>query len=313
MGWKNNLFQLLIIEDTAGFSGLFVYAPAPGHGNLIGSWTAQAGTDPYGNAYPAGLNVTVGSISGTTFSGTDFLIGPAGEFFYSGVPALGNLFFSIAPAAGTDSFGNAYKGPGAFFYSGSGDGGYIGLTKSGPGQVFIQIGNTAAGASPAFLELTANTLAIGWPGNGGQVQLSSGNPGFFTVASPMFAVGGTPANPTLITTDSWTNFTLTAGSAGTDINGTSYPPAYMLTPTGDVKLRGVLVTPGGGLPAGTTWATIPAAYRPATNIPVALISNATAGTLAHVYIRPNGNVQFDAALGGTFNMYLDCTLNVQGT
>ncbi len=44
-----------------------------------------------------------------TFDGTDFIISSSGQFFYSGTPALGNLIASIAPAAGTDSFGNAYE------------------------------------------------------------------------------------------------------------------------------------------------------------------------------------------------------------
>lgn len=43
-----------------------------------------------------------------TFFGTDYIINASGAFFYSGTPALGNLTESIAPAAGTDSFGNAY-------------------------------------------------------------------------------------------------------------------------------------------------------------------------------------------------------------
>jgi hypothetical protein len=43
-----------------------------------------------------------------TFSGTDFIINSNGAFFYNGTPALGNLAFSIAPASGVDSFGNAY-------------------------------------------------------------------------------------------------------------------------------------------------------------------------------------------------------------
>lgn len=38
-----------------GKLGLFVYDPAPGPGTLVGSFTGQAGTDPYGNSYPAGV------------------------------------------------------------------------------------------------------------------------------------------------------------------------------------------------------------------------------------------------------------------
>ena len=43
-----------------------------------------------------------------TFDGTDFIINASGAFFYDGTPASGNLIISLAPAAGTDGFGNAY-------------------------------------------------------------------------------------------------------------------------------------------------------------------------------------------------------------
>lgn len=39
-------------------AGLFFYASTPGPGvKLVGSWSPAAGTDPYGNSYPAGLTV----------------------------------------------------------------------------------------------------------------------------------------------------------------------------------------------------------------------------------------------------------------
>lgn len=127
--WNNQLVSLLIITAPSGaYAGIFVYSPSPGTGNLIGSWAAQAGTDPYGNAYPAGLDVTVGTITGVTisggtisggtitgatisstvFNGTNFILNSSGFFFYSGTPALGNLATSVANVAGTDSFGNTY-------------------------------------------------------------------------------------------------------------------------------------------------------------------------------------------------------------
>lgn len=43
-----------------------------------------------------------------TFFGTDYIIDPAGAFFYFGTPAAGNLAISIASVAGSDSFGNAF-------------------------------------------------------------------------------------------------------------------------------------------------------------------------------------------------------------
>jgi hypothetical protein len=88
---------------------VLIYSGTPAFGNLIGSWAGQAGTDSFGNSYPAGLNVTEGAISGTTFSGTDFIINTNGFFFYSGTPALGNLVMAIAMnSGGTDAFGNVY-------------------------------------------------------------------------------------------------------------------------------------------------------------------------------------------------------------
>lgn len=60
-----------------------------------------------GNAYFFNI-VAQGTITATSFIGTDFLINSAGAFFYTGAPANGNLFCSIASAPGTDAFGNAY-------------------------------------------------------------------------------------------------------------------------------------------------------------------------------------------------------------
>jgi len=68
---------------------VLVYSGSPAAGNLIGSWAGAAGTDPYGNAYPQGLNVTVGAISGTVFSGTDFIINANGFFWYTSTPVSG--------------------------------------------------------------------------------------------------------------------------------------------------------------------------------------------------------------------------------
>ena len=94
--WSNqNVSLILLTEQATGFSGLFGYSPSIGAGNLIFSLAAVAGTDPYGNAYPQGFNITQGAISGTTFTGTNFLISSAGAFFYSGAPALGNLIAGL--------------------------------------------------------------------------------------------------------------------------------------------------------------------------------------------------------------------------
>lgn len=43
-----------------------------------------------------------------TFFGQDFILSPAGLFFYSGTPGPGTLVGSWASAAGADQFGNRY-------------------------------------------------------------------------------------------------------------------------------------------------------------------------------------------------------------
>jgi hypothetical protein len=49
--------------------GEFFYSGTPAAGNMTGSWAAMAGTDPYGNAYTAGL--TLYSAAGNVFLGGD--------------------------------------------------------------------------------------------------------------------------------------------------------------------------------------------------------------------------------------------------
>lgn len=57
MGWQTNIFPLLIITSSGNFTGLFVYSTSPpSAGHLIASIAATGGTDPYGNAYHAGID-----------------------------------------------------------------------------------------------------------------------------------------------------------------------------------------------------------------------------------------------------------------
>lgn len=57
--WSNDTPRRIVVIVGTPYSGIFFYSPTPGAGNLVGSWTAQAGTDPYGNVYPAGINQQV--------------------------------------------------------------------------------------------------------------------------------------------------------------------------------------------------------------------------------------------------------------
>lgn len=64
-------------------------AAQPGQGNLIGSWSGQAGTDDFDNSYPAGIdaqeatiNGTITSIPGSIFNGLNGVHNENGLFFY---------------------------------------------------------------------------------------------------------------------------------------------------------------------------------------------------------------------------------------
>jgi len=287
----------LVIVFGSGYSGVFVYSPAPGAGNLVASLTAVSGTDPYGNTYR----------------------GPGLDVQGSGREIVAALFGSIPElqfrtnAAFEQNVANIAGGP-----AGSGATEFLELVISGPQ------GSTASGTDWTQVQLVSNTegatsFAAGyfnyidtaavahlialWSCQGFTI-----NAGSVTAVAPGTGTVTTPATP-----ETWHTFSLSVGSAGNDINGTSYPPAYRLLPTGDVAIRGAWVPPGGGYTSGTTWTTIPAAYRPATNIPSALIGNAATSTLSHVYIRPNGNVQFNTNIGAGTTMYLDSILLVNGT
>lgn len=66
-------------------------------GALIASIAANAGTDGFGNSYPAGISSTSGIISQSII------------LLYNGTPTLNNMVLSLTAGGGTDSFGNIYQ------------------------------------------------------------------------------------------------------------------------------------------------------------------------------------------------------------
>lgn len=54
MPWENTTINQLVIQGTN--AGIFIYNGTPGIGTLVGSWSAVATVDPYGNPVPIGLN-----------------------------------------------------------------------------------------------------------------------------------------------------------------------------------------------------------------------------------------------------------------
>lgn len=108
----------LVVISTPG-TGIFVYSGQPAFGKLVASLTAQSGTDPYGNAYKAGITsydivfggaveLANGSVSVFLAAGLQAVMSGFGYFLYSPVGGLGNLVFSACQTSGTDQFGNAF-------------------------------------------------------------------------------------------------------------------------------------------------------------------------------------------------------------
>ena len=202
MGWATNIFPLLIVVSGPPFTGLFIYSPGPGAGNLIASITAQAGTDPYGNHYAAGISSYDGFGGQTELfgaliqlsSGLNILqkINPQGYVTYSPNAAAGNLVASIAPAAFTDAYGNSVLA------------GFVTYTQSAPfiaSQVFngqIQFWQAASQAGPwtasGPLILDGSLLSLA-SGSQTAVQASLQLSGGATQAATLAAFSGPVALP----------------------------------------------------------------------------------------------------------------------
>jgi hypothetical protein len=277
-----------------------------------------------------------------TFAGTDFVMNSSGLFVYSGTPAANNLIASIAAAAGTDAYGNAYpSGICALNYAGA---------------TFVQLLNGALAAGGIVSGAADTTNAAGFA-----YVLGGGGKPFLHIASPLYPSGGY-TDPALLL--------LQPGVPGAGLNGSSRPIAILIddaaTSAADLNLSGACIktnesgatpytwqTPtyatgfaGGGY-SGTNYApiqyrldaednlvivgtchntasvtnsptvfTLPVGYRPANNWrgPVSRqVSGATnpensGGT--GCIVESNGNVvlQLDGASSSTMNYYMLLTV-----
>lgn len=85
-----------------------------------------------------GTTVSAAVFTGSVFEGSDWRMTDGGGFFYGGAPAKGNLAMSVAAAAGTESYGNAFE---------------AGLTAYGAGgqqvRVYVTGANVAVVAFPS--------------------------------------------------------------------------------------------------------------------------------------------------------------------
>lgn len=211
-GWSNNIVSTLIFEEGTGFTGLFFYSPTVGLGNLVGSWTANAGVDPYGNSYPDGLSVvggtiftpnlvaasiTAGSIGSSTISNSSFMGGTVSDstitFDSSGGALL--LYETVTTSVTFDSGSGNWTAPAGVTsvkaecwgsgFSGSAGGGSGGEYAQEP-ALAVTPGNSYAYSVAPGLVVLNETGATTFAGDSGTVTAHSG-----TLTSLQTVSGGT--------------------------------------------------------------------------------------------------------------------------
>ena len=161
VSWGSNLFPLLLITSSGGFTGLFEYSPAPGTGTLILSSTAANGTDPYGNQFFQGL-ATYAPSAGVARVITLLSTANNALFEYA-TPSggvQGQMILAVSSAAGVDPVAGFNYNAGVYGLDPVGGN----LTVAGPVITFGEISFTrsaqikpvvGSGATPPYLQLDA--------------------------------------------------------------------------------------------------------------------------------------------------------------
>lgn len=99
----------VVISASGAFTGLFVYSPSPGAGNLIDSIAAAPGTDPFGNTYQAGITTYTPSSTSFArlFNGEIQFADTASHFWEILAQTAGELLVFQTPGTGADLFLNS--------------------------------------------------------------------------------------------------------------------------------------------------------------------------------------------------------------
>lgn len=218
-------------------------------------------------------NLTIRGI----FDGNNFVINTSGAFFYSGVPALGNLAESVTNAAGTDSFGNAYlEGVSSYMLIG---GIYFAVNMSRNQLSFYKA--TVPGGPYTVggdMRLSGNALVI--DAQVGFLQLpASTAPG---PALPNMAAG------TQWAVDNWVTSTLANGW----FKGTGFL-FYRKTVENELQITFDITAPAAAV-NGVTIFTFPGAYSPVSThqFPIAVTAqNSGTANPAHMFVNSAGVMQ----------------------
>lgn len=246
-----------------------------------------------------------------------------GFLVYSGAPALGNLIASITAVGGTDSWGNVY-----------------------------QSGITSYQAANQFMEVTGGQLAIHWGGaipftfDGVFSMLipgsASASPGWSLISpsahvshatsqlkllgasqdgtsGPLIqsltdigVVGNIWTQLTAGTNETWHNASLLNGWTNRGVGFPKMQYRKLASPANSVQLIGEITA--GTLTAGTTLFTLPANYRPNTEI--AGINVTTVGASAanaEISVTTGGNVNIGNIAAGTTQIQINCLFPLDTT
>lgn len=189
------------------------YFAVDGENNLYG--VVSTGNTANVQVISGGLNFF--SPASGPFEGGDVILSDAGLFIYSGQPAFGNLIEShVDGGTGIDQFGNNYFSGDSHYNNSFGPSHGTGYTING-GLEFIT-GGLGVGW----------TIDAGWEFNGSAWETNQ----------PIVSALGTPANPTLIVTDSWQ--TMTPFINGWASAAGFKAARFQLKPDNEVEVQGVI-------------------------------------------------------------------------
>jgi hypothetical protein len=295
-----------------------------------------------GNAYFFNVTAT-GTITATTFAGTDFIINSSGAFFYSGTPAAGNLILALASVAGSDAFGNTYAQGLTLGAAGTNKQIVLGINAGSPLIYFLsaiatalnnaafQLNNTGAGSAiydtlvlkgsqeTAFPDYAAINLVGSSHDGVTQVAMQSqayvdtaGTPHFYQTlglagAALIGLVTGVQPGTGLTRTNVAVAETWHAATAATGWStaGLTPPMAYTLNADNTVSIEGMIKFSAGTPASGATMFTLPVGYRPVTG---KFYLTPTASDIFLVSVGPTGGVTISNwagfVLGVTPNVYI---------
>lgn len=269
-GWNNQLVALLIISAGGGFSGLFIYSPTPGAGNLVLSVAGQAGTDPFGNPYPSGL--TVGAVPNpqiqlTSQGGVGFE-----NFLLNNAAFLNGLLSSglVSNFAALDLQGPART--------------LAGFTDKCRVQLNTSDGiSSSANVQYIYTDLTGTDHTMGAHDFSGFNLIVTSQ---VTAANPTTGL----SNTNVAQQETWHDMRPLSNSFIGTIAGQP-PPQYRKCADGDIEFYGMIQTPPTtGNYNGVVFATLPAAYRPNKTIRYVVTQVADGAATPVVSIQPSGQL-----------------------